>query len=177
MQTAGRATGRSGWLGQSLDGKRVLTVDDGKRTWSWDRPVEVRSVLAIARVEAMASERQAQAQRLEGSHLPTAVSAYQQLAKRYAGTAAGDAAAEHLRSKELKQAMAQWKLLARMRELAAGLQDAGGKTIVDADFARANARPLKELRAIARHVMKDAPDSSAATEATATLERYGIPLE
>ncbi len=130
----------------------------------------------IARVEAIAAERLAQATRLEASHPPTAIAAHQQVAKRFAGTPAAEEAKARLASKELKQQAVTWKQVSRMREIASTLKPVGKPHVDDKAFVKANGPRLQDLQAIGLAVLKDAAETAAGGEARAILDRYGIPV-
>jgi hypothetical protein len=144
-----------------------------------DKPEEAAEAARIIGVlERLGDERLTQAKRLEETHPPSALAAYQALAKRFDGLAVADSARERLKAKELKREVTAWAALDRLIQLDGTLVVVEGakRSADDQKFASANSKRLQELHAAGKSVLRDFADTAAAKEARALLTRLGIPV-
>lgn len=151
---------------------RRLAADPAKA----DEAAEATRLLGV--LDRLSEERLTQARRLEESHPPSALTAYQALAKRFDGLAAADGARERLKAKELKREVTAWAALDRLLQLDGALVTVEGarRSADDQKFAAANGKRLQELHGAGKTMLRDFADTAAAREARALLVRLGIPV-
>jgi len=159
-------------------GTRPVIEELRKLTISGDKPDEAAEATRILTVlEKLSGDRLTQAKRLEETHPPSAVAAYQALTKRFDGLAAADNARERLKAKDLKREVTAWTALDRLIQLDGSLiaVDGAARSATDQRFASTNSKRLQEIHAVGNSWVRDFADTLAAKEARALLTRLGIP--
>ncbi|HEX3135200.1 MAG TPA: hypothetical protein VHX44_16665 [Planctomycetota bacterium] len=141
-----------------------------------DEAAEATRVLGV--LEKLSGDRLTQAKRLEATHPPSAVVAYQAVVKRFDGLAAADSARERLKAKDLKREVTAWATLDRLIQLDGSLVAVDGATrsATDQHFAAANSKRLLEIHQTGNGMLREFADTLAAKEVLALLTRLGIPV-
>lgn len=140
-----------------------------------DEATEATRILGV--MEKISGDRLTQAKRLEETHPPSAVAAYQALAKRFDGLSVADSARERLKDKTFKREVTAWTALDRLIQLDGSLVAVDGATRSASDqrFAGANSKGLQDIHRAGNRLLRDFADTLAAQEARALLKRLAIP--
>jgi len=160
-------------------GAKPVIEELRKLATSADKPDEAAEATRILVVlEKISGDRLTQAKRLEATHPPSAVAAYQAVAKRFDGIAAADSARERLKAKDLKREATAWAALDRLIQLDGSLITVEGaqRRADDQRFAGANSKRLQEIHQAGNGLVRDFADTLAAKEARALLTRLEIPV-
>ncbi len=154
---------------------RRLATTNGKADEA-DEAAEATRILAV--LDQLSGERLIQAKRLETTHPPSALAAYQAVARRFDGMSAADSARERLKAKELKREVSAWTALDRLIQLDGALVAVEGaqRRADDQRFASTNSKRLQEIHGAGTAVMREFADTLAAKEARALLTRLAVPI-
>lgn len=163
----------SGQGGKAVIKELQTVADDSTKS---AEATEATRILGL--LTKQGDERLTQAKRLEKTHPPSALVAYQALAKRFDGLAVSEIARERMKAKDFKQEVLAWNALERLILIDDSLitVDGAKRHVEDQTFVSANAKRLQELHGVGNGILRQYGETQAASEAKELLARLGIPV-